>query len=102
VDADGRGPSIWDTAARFADYAGIVHDTLGDRVRHWSTLNEPMCSALLGHMSGDHAPGERNPVSAARAVHHLLRSSTAPTRPTSRRTWPLPERHCRCRTAISR
>jgi len=61
-----------DTAARFADYAGIVHDTLGDRVRHWSTLNEPMCSALLGHMSGDHAPGERDPVAAARAVHHLL------------------------------
>jgi beta-glucosidase len=61
-----------DTAARFADYAGVVHDALGDRVRHWSTLNEPMCSALLGHQSGQHAPGERNAVSAARAVHHLL------------------------------
>jgi beta-glucosidase len=61
-----------DTAARFADYAGIVHDALGDRVRNWSTLNEPMVSALLGHQSGEHAPGVRNPVSAARAVHHLL------------------------------
>jgi len=61
-----------DTAARFADYAGVVFDALGDRVRHWSTLNEPMCSALLGHQSGQHAPGKRKPVAAARAVHHLL------------------------------
>jgi beta-glucosidase len=61
-----------DTAARFADYAGIVHDALGDRVPHWSTLNEPMCSALLGYMAGEHAPGERNAAHAARAVHHLL------------------------------
>jgi beta-glucosidase len=61
-----------DTAARFADYAGVVVEALGDRVRQWSTLNEPMCSALLGHQSGQHAPGERDPVVAARAVHHLL------------------------------
>ncbi|MFW3171192.1 GH1 family beta-glucosidase [Geodermatophilus sp. CPCC 206100] len=61
-----------DTAARFADYAGVVVAALGDRVRHWSTLNEPMCSALLGHRSGQHAPGQQDPVAAARAVHHLL------------------------------
>ncbi|MPQ98024.1 beta-glucosidase [Modestobacter sp. I12A-02628] len=61
-----------DTAARFADYAAVVHDALGDRVRHWSTLNEPMCSALLGHQAGQHAPGERDAVAASRAVHHLL------------------------------
>jgi beta-glucosidase len=61
-----------DTAARFADYAAVVHEALGDRVPHWSTLNEPMCSSLLGHMSGEHAPGHRDPVEASRAVHHLL------------------------------
>ncbi|WP_448607769.1 GH1 family beta-glucosidase [Geodermatophilus sp. URMC 60] len=61
-----------DTAARFADYAAVVVDALGDRVRHWSTLNEPMCSALIGHRSGQHAPGLQDPVAAARAVHHLL------------------------------
>jgi beta-glucosidase len=69
---DQGGWTARDTAARFADYAGIVHDALGDRVRHWSTLNEPMCSALLGHRSGQHAPGVQDPVAAARAVHHLL------------------------------
>ncbi|MGY2065792.1 GH1 family beta-glucosidase [Blastococcus sp. SYSU DS0619] len=69
---DRGGWAARDTAARFADYAGIVHDALGDRVRHWSTLNEPMCSALLGHMSGQHAPGQRDAVAASRATHHLL------------------------------
>jgi beta-glucosidase len=61
-----------DTAARFADYAAVVHEALGDRVPHWSTLNEPMVSALLGHMSGEHAPGHRDAALASRAVHHLL------------------------------
>ncbi|MCF6735499.1 GH1 family beta-glucosidase [Blastococcus sp. KM273129] len=69
---DRGGWTSRDTSARFADYAGIVHDALGDRVRHWSTLNEPMVSALLGHQSGAHAPGVRDAVSASRAVHHLL------------------------------
>jgi beta-glucosidase len=69
---DDGGWANRDTAARFADYAGIVHDALGDRVPHWSTLNEPMCSSLLGYMAGEHAPGEQNAAHAARAVHHLL------------------------------
>jgi beta-glucosidase len=61
-----------DTAYRFADYAGIVHDALGDRVSHWTTLNEPWCSAFLGYASGVHAPGRTEPASAVRAAHHLL------------------------------
>jgi beta-glucosidase len=61
-----------DTAQRFADYAVLVGDKLADRVRHWSTLNEPWCSAFLGYLIGLHAPGIRSPVAAVRAVHHLL------------------------------
>lgn len=56
----------------FADYAVAVHAALGDRVRFWATLNEPWCSAWLGHGSGVHAPGLRNHPRAARAAHHLL------------------------------
>jgi beta-glucosidase len=56
----------------FADYAVAVHAALGDRVRFWATLNEPWCSAWLGHGSGVHAPGLRNHARAARAAHHLL------------------------------
>jgi beta-glucosidase len=61
-----------DTAARFAEYAQLVHGALGDRVRHWTTLNEPWCSAFLGYGSGAHAPGRREAPAALRAAHHLM------------------------------
>jgi beta-glucosidase len=61
-----------DTALRFADYARLVFEALHDRVRHWATLNEPWCSALLGYASGEHAPGKQDPRLATRAMHHLL------------------------------
>ncbi len=44
---------------------------LGDRVRRWTTLNEPWCSAFLGYASGVHAPGRTDPADALAAVHHL-------------------------------
>ncbi|MFH8370192.1 GH1 family beta-glucosidase [Streptomyces sp. NPDC018031] len=60
-----------ETAERFAEYAGIVADALGDRVDFWSTLNEPWCSAFLGYASGVHAPGRTGRVAPLRAAHHL-------------------------------
>jgi len=69
---DAGGWPVRDTAGRFADYAGIVHSALGDRVRYWTTLNEPWCSAFLGYSSGVHAPGRHEPASAVRAAHHLM------------------------------
>ena len=54
---DAGGWPVRDTAERFADYAALAHDALGDRVRHWTTLNEPWCSAFLGYAAGAHAPG---------------------------------------------
>lgn len=60
------------TADRFAEYALCVHAALGDRIRHWATLNEPWCSAWLGYGSGAHAPGIADHPSAVRAAHHLL------------------------------
>lgn len=59
------------TAEAFADYARIVARGLGDDVEMWTTLNEPWCSAYLGHASGVHAPGITDPLAALRAVHHL-------------------------------
>jgi beta-glucosidase len=61
-----------DTAERFAEYATIVHARLGDRVSQWLTLNEPYCSAFVGHLEGRHAPGIRNEAVALTTVHHLL------------------------------
>ncbi|MGW0733701.1 glycoside hydrolase family 1 protein [Streptomyces sp. NPDC002851] len=60
-----------DTAYRFAEYAGLVAEALGDRVELWTTLNEPWCSAFLGYGSGVHAPGRTDHRDALRAAHHL-------------------------------
>ncbi len=60
-----------ETAYRFAEYAGIMADALGDRVATWTTLNEPWCAAFLGYGNGVHAPGRTDDLAALRAAHHL-------------------------------
>ncbi|GAA1447965.1 GH1 family beta-glucosidase [Leifsonia poae] len=59
-----------DTAYRFRDYASTVFDALGDRVTHWTTFNEPLCSSLIAYAAGEHAPGRREPRAALAALHH--------------------------------
>jgi beta-glucosidase len=61
-----------DTAARFTEYAQLVHGALGDRVRHFTTFNEPWCSAFVGYGSGDHAPGRTEAGPSVVAAHHLM------------------------------
>ncbi|MFF1648943.1 GH1 family beta-glucosidase [Streptomyces sp. NPDC058240] len=68
----GGGWPARDTAHRFAEYAALAYDALGDRVKHWTTLNEPWCSAMLGYAYGNQAPGRQDFGDAIRAVHHLL------------------------------
>jgi beta-glucosidase len=62
-----RNPEI---VGRFAEYASLVARRLGDRVRHWITLNEPQVFAVLGHALGRHAPGMRDWRAALRVAHH--------------------------------
>ncbi|GAA1759677.1 GH1 family beta-glucosidase [Nocardioides hankookensis] len=59
------------TAEAFADYAMVVHDHLGDRVKVWATHNEPWCAAYLGYAAGIHAPGRKEGAAGHRAAHHL-------------------------------
>ncbi|MGN9912432.1 GH1 family beta-glucosidase [Phytohabitans sp. LJ34] len=61
-----------DTAFRFADYAGLVADALGDRVRMWITLNEPFIHMTLGYATGEHAPGQTLLFGALPVAHHQL------------------------------
>ncbi len=61
-----------DVAGWFSDYAGIVVGALGDRVRNWTTLNEPWCSSMLSHAIGAHAPGHRDPMEGLLTAHHLM------------------------------
>ncbi|MGH3880205.1 MAG: GH1 family beta-glucosidase [Actinophytocola sp.] len=69
---DSGGWGERDTAARFAEYAALVGERLGDRVPLWTTLNEPWCAAFLGYAAGVHAPGRTDPALSLRAAHHLL------------------------------
>jgi beta-glucosidase/6-phospho-beta-glucosidase/beta-galactosidase len=69
---DEGGWPLRDTAERFAEYASAVYERLHDRVRHWTTLNEPWVSAFIGHATGKHAPGLQDPEAALRAAHHLM------------------------------
>ncbi|THC48099.1 GH1 family beta-glucosidase [Streptomyces sp. A1499] len=68
---DAGGWPVRETAYRFAEYASIVGEALGDRVESWITLNEPWCSAFLGYGSGVHAPGRTEPAATLHAAHHL-------------------------------
>ncbi|MGW2420359.1 GH1 family beta-glucosidase [Streptomyces sp. NPDC001709] len=61
-----------DTAERFAAYASVVAERLGDRVTKWITLNEPAEHTLLGHAIGAHAPGKRLLFDALPVAHHQL------------------------------
>jgi beta-glucosidase len=61
-----------DTAYYFGDYAEALGQRLGDRVKHWITLNEPQVVVYAGHVQGRHAPGIRDRALIAPVAHHLL------------------------------
>jgi beta-glucosidase len=60
------------TADLFTEYALDMHDALGDRVKVWTTLNEPWCSSFLSYTAGIHAPGHYSVTEGLLAAHHLL------------------------------
>lgn len=61
-----------DCAYWFADYAHLMAERFSDRIKNWTTLNEPFCSAWLGHLYGVMAPGIKDLQTAINASHHLL------------------------------
>ncbi|MBN6191060.1 beta-glucosidase [Aneurinibacillus sp. BA2021] len=69
---EGGGWTNRDVVDRFLEYAGTVHDALGDRVNVWTTLNEPWCSSFLSYTGGEHAPGHTSIAEGLLASHHLL------------------------------
>ncbi|MCU4298137.1 beta-glucosidase [Brevibacterium permense] len=61
-----------DTAHRFGDYTQVVAGRLGDRVRHWYTINEPASTSLQGYALGELAPGRTLLFDSLPTVHHQL------------------------------
>jgi beta-glucosidase len=56
----------------FAEYSYLMADAFSDRVKNWVTINEPFCSAWLGHLYGVMAPGIKDLQTGINASHHLL------------------------------
>ncbi len=61
-----------DTAGWFAEYANVMTQKLGDRVKHFITVNEPFIAVYNGHVEGSHAPGLKNLSYATVVMRHLL------------------------------
>ena len=61
-----------ETAARFAEYAGLAAARLADRVPLWITLNEPFVVTAYGFALGFHAPGTSLMLDALPTEHHQL------------------------------
>jgi beta-glucosidase len=69
---DHGGWAVRDTAQRFAEYAQLLAEALGDQVAMWMTMNEPQQTANQGYRVGTHAPGKTDFALAAAVTHHLL------------------------------
>lgn len=56
----------------FASYTRAVASRLSDRIPLWVTFNEPWVFMHLGMVTGEHAPGYKDPAHAAMAWKHIL------------------------------
>lgn len=49
-----------ETCEAYRHYAKVCFDAFGDRVRHWSTFNEPRYCIFSGYLIGNYPPGHQN------------------------------------------
>jgi beta-glucosidase len=59
---------------RFARYTERVARALGDQVRYWLTVNEPMVYVNMHYLQGIGPPGARDMRQALRVIEHLIRA----------------------------
>lgn len=61
----------------FRYYTEVLGQRLGDRVNDWITLNEPWVFLNHGFISGEHAPGAKDPETARLAFKHIVEAQAA-------------------------
>ena len=78
---DKGGSQSRDTAQAFADYASLIAEQLGDRVKHFFTLNELQNFVDMGHRGTEiKVQGKDVRIELAPACNYpLLRSTKFPT-----------------------
>jgi len=60
------------TIDAFTEYATATVAAFGDRIKKWTTHNEPWVAAFAGHLEGVHAPGLTDWGAALTSGHHIL------------------------------
>jgi beta-glucosidase len=68
---DAGGWANRDIVSWFADYARLVADRLGDRVKRFATFNEPSVFTLFGYSFGWHPPATNDLPTLYAAIHHV-------------------------------
>ena len=68
---DGGGWLNRRTIDDFADYARVCVGALGDRAKHWITINEPNVAVWCGYIHGTHAPGAKDRATGFQVGHHM-------------------------------
>lgn len=61
----------------FSEYSSIIVNRLGDRVKHWMVLNEPVVFTGAGYFLGVHAPGRKGVDNYLPALHHAALTQAA-------------------------
>ncbi len=70
---DKGGWYVRETADALAEYAAVAVRSFGDRVKKWTTLNEPWTFCWSGHASAEDAPGLADGVKGGvTSSHHAL------------------------------
>ncbi|MBI3020409.1 MAG: glycoside hydrolase family 1 protein [Candidatus Omnitrophica bacterium] len=62
---------------RFARYVGKVAAALGDSIRYWITINEPMVYVRMHYIQGLGPPGARDLTQSIQVIEHLIRAHAA-------------------------
>ena len=70
LQEEGCGWVRRDVIQDFTEYTDIVTHELGDRVKHWTTFNEPWELAWQGYHTGEDAPGLKLGVDAVLLASH--------------------------------
>ena len=71
--AQKRGWLGEETPRLFARYVRKVVEALGEHVRYWITLNEPVAYCFKGYLMGEWPPGEKSYEKTLQALSHLLK-----------------------------
>ncbi|MDQ3050468.1 MAG: GH1 family beta-glucosidase [Bacteroidota bacterium] len=61
----------------FDDYVTLCTKRLGDRVKNWMVLNEPMAFCGAGYFLGVHAPGRKGRANFVAAAHHAVLATSS-------------------------